>query len=161
MALFDSSRGIDSEDYDVLEYIKDKNSAKIAIITKCDSADTDTESVNTVLEKYGIENIIQISANERGEETVNAVKSVVDKLFTDEKIVIGEDAVISSARQYSSLVRARDYLASAADAIRIGLPQDAASSDIELALGAISELDGRRVTEEVVGDIFSRFCVGK
>jgi tRNA U34 5-carboxymethylaminomethyl modifying GTPase MnmE/TrmE len=39
--------------------------------------------------------------------------------------------------------------------------QDAASSDIERALGAISELDGRSVCEEIVSDIFSKFCVGK
>ena len=43
----------------------------------------------------------------------------------------------------------------------MGLPTDAASSDIEMALGAISEVDGRSVSEEVVARIFSRFCVGK
>ena len=83
------------------------------------------------------------------------------RLFKDEKITIGEDAVVYSARQNSALVRALLFLDTAAEAQRIGLPQDAVSSDVELALGAIGELDGKEVTEEVVSDIFARFCVGK
>ena len=58
-------------------------------------------------------------------------------------------------------MKAREYLNAAYTAYEIGLPQDAVSSDVELALGAVSEVDGRRVSEEVVADIFSRFCVGK
>ena len=42
-----------------------------------------------------------------------------------------------------------------------GFPQDLVSGDIEIALEAISELDGRAVSEEIVADIFSKFCVGK
>ena len=66
-----------------------------------------------------------------------------------------------SARQNSALIRALSYLDTAADAMKIGLPQDAVCSDVELALGAIGELDGKEVAEEVVSDIFAKFCVGK
>ena len=52
-------------------------------------------------------------------------------------------------------------LDSAIEAYESGISTDAASSDVELALGAIAELDGRAVSEEVVADIFSKFCVGK
>ena len=54
-----------------------------------------------------------------------------------------------------------DFLDFAEDSLNVGFSQDAASSDIERALGAISELDGRSVSEEIVSDIFSKFCVGK
>ena len=53
------------------------------------------------------------------------------------------------------------YLDAAYGAYMAGMPEDAASSDIELALGAIGELDGRAVSEEIVADIFAKFCVGK
>ena len=42
-----------------------------------------------------------------------------------------------------------------------GIPEDAASSEIERALGALGEVDGRSVNEEIIKDIFTRFCVGK
>ena len=102
-----------------------------------------------------------IASEERSNEALDTLTKEVTRLFTDEKITIGEDAVISSARQNAALVKALSFLDTAKDALRIGLPQDAVSSDVELALGAIGELDGREVSEEVVGDIFSKFCVGK
>ena len=49
----------------------------------------------------------------------------------------------------------------ALDNLAMGFPQDLVSGDIEIALEAISELDGRSVSEEIVADIFSKFCVGK
>jgi tRNA modification GTPase len=69
--------------------------------------------------------------------------------------------VISSARQRAELAEAREAISAAAEAIRSGVFADAASSDVEIALGAISRVDGRAVSEAVVDNIFSRFCVGK
>ena len=89
------------------------------------------------------------------------ISSVITALFTDEKIQPGEDAIITTARQNSELTRALTLIESALDGYSLGMTQDAVSSDIERALGAISELDGRGVSEAVVSDIFSKFCVGK
>ena len=58
-------------------------------------------------------------------------------------------------------MRAIDFIDAALSAYELGLMQDVASSDVERALGAIAELDGRAVSEEVVNDIFAKFCVGK
>ena len=49
----------------------------------------------------------------------------------------------------------------AIDALKAGFPEDATSGDLSLAIGAIGELDGREVSEEIVSEIFSHFCVGK
>lgn len=157
LALFDSSRPLDKEDAEILEYIKSAAAVKVAVITKSDSAQSDNINLPDSL----FTEVIKISARDKSDEALDAVRKTVTRLFTDEKISIGDDAIVSSARQNAALVRARDYLYTAAEAFRIGLPQDASSSDIELALGAISELDGRAVSEAVVSDIFARFCVGK
>ena len=82
-------------------------------------------------------------------------------MFFDEKISVRTDAVVATARQAAALERAAGFIDFAINAYESGLPQDAASSDIELALGAISELDGRAVSESVTSAIFSKFCVGK
>ena len=49
----------------------------------------------------------------------------------------------------------------AIESLALGYAQDAVSLDLEHALGAISEVDGRAVCEDVVADIFAKFCVGK
>ncbi len=159
--LFDSSGELDEEDEKILEYVDKKSAAKVAVITKCDLAEKKNEKMRSYLSERGFEYILEISAKRDGDDARELLARLCDNLFIDEKIKIGDDAVISSARQYAALVKASEFLRTAYDAYSIGLPSDAASSDIELALGAISELDGRAVSETVVADIFSKFCVGK
>ena len=159
LVLFDSTRDLDGEDDEIIEYLSGRRCEKIAIITKCDNCSCDDLSEH--LKSRGFDNIIQISSKNNPDDAVSAIACEIARLFTDEKITIGEDAVISSARQNSALVKAKSFLDTAAEALRLGLPQDVVSSDVELALGAIGELDGRGVSEEIVSDIFAKFCVGK
>ena len=49
----------------------------------------------------------------------------------------------------------------AEEALRMGMPLDAAAVSLDGAIGAILELTGERTTEAVVDEVFSRFCVGK
>ena len=58
-------------------------------------------------------------------------------------------------------MRAAEAAEAAESALRDGLPEDLCCVDLELALGALDEVDGRSVSEDIVGEIFSRFCVGK
>ena len=105
--------------------------------------------------------IIEISAEFGKEDAITELTDTVSSLFTDEKISVGNEAIISSARHNASLTRTLELVNSAITAYRTGFSADAASSDAERALGAIAELDGRAVSEEVVKDIFAKFCVGK
>lgn len=166
LALFSLEGELSKEDAEIIGKICEKPTAKIAVLTKSDLK-TSEKSCNGALVIDGtdysdrFDAIIEISAKESGIESLKALSDVTERLFTDEKIRIGDDAIISSARQRASLTRAKELAESALIAIESGLPQDAASSDIELSLGAIAELDGRAVSEEVTADIFSKFCVGK
>lgn len=158
-ALFDSTRGLDGEDSEIIDYLFTKECEKVALITKCDEGGSAV--LYEALKQRGFESIIEISGKTKPDEALSAISCEVMRLFTDEKITLGEDAVISSARQNSALVRALSYLDTASEALSLGLPQDAVSSDVELALGAVGEIDGKEVSEEVVSDIFAKFCVGK
>ena len=156
-AIFDTSREFDSEDENILEAVKKSTSTKIAIFNKSDLPCVfDCEKV---LPHFG--GSITISAEKSGDDASKDLSELVKSFFLDEKINLGTEAVISTARQNAALTRALDFVNLSIEAIAIGIPQDAVSADIERALGAISELDGRQVNEEVVSDIFSKFCVGK
>ena len=155
-AVFDNSREFDGEDLALIEEIKALNCAKIAIINKSDLEDKFDRS-----RLFGIfSHLIVTSANDE-EGTVRALRAAVEELFTDGAISVGQDAIIFSARQHAAISSALDHLRAAVEDLSLGFAQDAVSGHIERAIGAIGELDGRQVGEEIVADIFSKFCVGK
>ena len=157
LAVFDLSRELDEEDKALISELEDAEGTKVAILNKSDlDARLDRSAINAAFDEQ-----IEISAHSGGESALDALCALVDRLFTDEKITVGEAAIISSARQNAQLGRAIDFIDSAIGALELNLAQDVASSDVERALGAIAELDGRAVSEEVVNDIFAKFCVGK
>lgn len=157
IAVFDLSREFDREDEDLIAALQTARGAKICILNKEDSE----RKLDTGRLSVDFDATITISAREGEDRALALLTETVNRLFTDEKISTSVDPVITSARQHASLMRARECIDAAISAYSVGMPPDAASSDIELALGAIGELDGRSVSENVVGDIFSRFCVGK
>ena len=154
-AIFDISRPFDREDEVIVEAVNASSATKIAILNKTDLAHVLDES-----RLQGFDAIIRISAKEEA-QAISTLTSTVEKMFADEKIVVGADPIISSARQKASLTRSLDFINAATTSLQLGFSQDAVSTDVERALGAISELDGRAVSDEIVADIFSKFCVGK
>ena len=154
-AIFDISRPFDREDEVIVEAVNASSATKIAILNK-----TDLAHVLDERRLQGFDAIIRISAKEEA-QAISTLTSTVEKMFADEKIVVGADPIISSARQKASLTRSLDFINAATTSLQLGFSQDAVSTDVERALGAISELDGRAVSDEIVADIFSKFCVGK
>ena len=161
LAVFDLSRAMDESDRELIDEISKAQGYKVCILNKCDLVG-DAPAFDVSLLPSGIlEETISISADKDNAGAISTLSELINRLFTDEKISCGQDAIVSSARQHASLLRARAFIDTAIDAYSLGLPADAASSDIEMAIGAISELDGRAVSDSVVGDIFAKFCVGK
>jgi tRNA modification GTPase len=70
------------------------------------------------------------------------------------------DEIVINARQCAAVANAAEAVGSAIDSLD-GFTQDIAGMDIERALASIAEADGRSVSEDIVNEIFSRFCVGK
>ncbi len=91
---------------------------------------------------------------------LDALEAAVAALFTDdEPVPAGE--MLTNPRQADAVGRALDYVRAAKEAMGYGLAPDAVLTEIEGALGALGELSGRTVREDVTNGIFSRFCVGK
>lgn len=154
LAVFDGSRHLTEDDRALIASLRDLSATVIICINK---SDLPTQIEEEAFSAFPYR--IRLSAlNGVGRDDLTRL---VEQLFTDGNISLGEEAIIASARQNAALTGAISLVRQAAEAGRAGYPEDLLSSDLELALGALSELDGRAVSEEVVSEIFSHFCVGK
>ena len=72
-----------------------------------------------------------------------------------------ESSIVSSARHRESLCAAALQLGAVLDAMRLGLPADLLAEHLRSAIAAISGIIGEISTDQVLGEIFSKFCIGK
>ena len=86
---------------------------------------------------------------------------LIEKIYIDGEIEYSSACVVTNARQYASVCSALSHLDAAIESLAAGFTQDIAGMELELALSELGNLDGRKVTEDVVHNIFGRFCIGK
>jgi len=72
-----------------------------------------------------------------------------------------ESALVTHARHKQALEAASAQISEAAESLRSGLPADFASIDLRGALNSLGTITGETATEDVIAEIFSRFCIGK
>lgn len=75
--------------------------------------------------------------------------------------VDAQEVILSNARHYDALMRADEALARVAEGINSGLSQDFVAMDIRQSLRDLGEITGEITTDDLLGNIFSNFCIGK
>ncbi len=155
LAVFDGSRTPDRDDCELCDYLLSLDAVKIAIINKTDLGTSD--KMHSLAEKFDIS--IPFSA----ESGVGFDKLVaaVERLYIDDKLDMGQNAIIANARQNTAVITAVETLSCAIDAIKAELPLEVCCVEVENALSALGEVDGRTVSEDIISKIFANFCVGK
>lgn len=103
------------------------------------------------------DNVLTISAHTG--EGLDTLSDAVAALYPAGETPAGE--LLTNARQADAVSRALSAVAEARSALRIGMTPDVVLTDCEAALEALGELNGKRIREDLVDTIFSRFCVGK
>ena len=155
LAVFDASRLPDDDDVRLAELAKGSGASSIALINKSDISSG--EAWNALCSAFDRTVRISASTGEGFEE----LRNTVEQMFMDGDIDIENDAVVTGARQYAALTSSADLLERALNDIRAGMSLDACCVGVECAMSALGEADGREIGEEIVSEIFSRFCVGK
>lgn len=156
LAVVDGSREANENDAEYFSKIKQSGGYTVAVINKSDLGEH-TKSAEKLCE--GFDACVRISAK-TGEGFAALEKCVCDA-FIDGSVDTENDAVVSNERQYGALVLAASQLRQAITGLEHGYETDLICSDVERAMDSLAQIGGRSVSEDIIANIFSRFCVGK
>ena len=144
-----TQNGLEAEDLRILEILKNKNS--IILLNKIDEKDNGLE--NDINIKNVNKPVVKISAKTK--EGLEDLYEQILKMFKLNEIEINDGEVITNIRQ------SIDALEQAKKGIEIEMPIDVVAVSLKEALEDLSEITGENVSEDIINNIFSKFCLGK
>ncbi len=151
----DGSTALDKEDEAVVSGLPRRNGAVMGVVNKLDLPQiVDLDRV----EALSGHPVVPISAK-TGEGLERLVSSLVEHALGG--TALSNEVVITNERHAHALQEARASLARAIEASKEGLSEECASADLRGALDRLGEIVGIVTTEDVLGHIFSTFCIGK
>ncbi|MBQ9162363.1 MAG: tRNA uridine-5-carboxymethylaminomethyl(34) synthesis GTPase MnmE [Clostridia bacterium] len=157
LALLDGSRPADGDDEALVTQVAELDIPVLWVITKSDLGTNEKCSALTLLPSDAKPVFISSLTGEGIEELAERI----NLMYVDEDLRTGEDAIVFNARQSSALKRAAGGLREAVGLLESELPYDICAEGIRSAMSALAELCGREVREDVISEIFAKFCVGK
>lgn len=136
----------------VLPLCQDKH--LLVIVNKCDKA---TPTTITPLPK----NATQINISAKTKQGIEQLKTQLSLLLPDADIMAG-NAIVSNIRHLKALQSANDDINRVLEGLQTDLPTDLVSQDLRSCLYHLAQITGGEIqTDEVLGNIFKHFCIGK
>ena len=163
LAVFDASSELTEADHAVVSALKstmrEHPSQNIMILlNKCDLPVVVKEETITALFDRKLPIFLLSTLTGEGWDHVT---DYIQKAFIDGSLNLNESAIVMNARQHACLLSALEAVRRGKASLIDGITFDVVSSDLEEALEALKQTDGRSVSEDIVASIFSHFCVGK
>ena len=155
IAIFDSSKDLEEEDIEILNLIKGKKS--IILLNKSDL----NSKINENDDRFTsiTENILRISAlNKYG---IDELYEKIAELFNLNEINLDNEILITNIRHKNIISKSLENVNKAKEALEINMPIDIITIYIKEILEDLGEITGEVVTEDIINEIFSKFCLGK
>lgn len=155
IAILDSSKELTEEDFEILEIAKNKKS--IVILNKSDLK----QKINAQNQKLEIfnKNIINLSA--KNKTGLNLLFEKITNMFNLNEINLDNDVVITNERHKNLVSKAIENLNKAEQTLKDGMPIDIVEISLKDVLNNLGSITGEEAGEEIINEIFSRFCLGK
>ena len=152
--IIDSSKELDDNDKEIMKLIKDKK--YIVLLNK-----SDLQSVVDInnLSELDSDKIINISA--KNNQGIDVFENTVKEMFFGGEIDFNNEVFITNARQKNDIRNAYDSLTLVKQSIEDEMPEDFYSIDLMNAYESLGRVIGESLEDDLVDNIFSKFCMGK
>lgn len=152
--VIDASSALDESDSSIMELLRGKKA--IVLLNKSDLKTVVT--ADTLREKLA-HKVISVSAKER--TGIAELEEAVKEMFFEGELSFNDQLYAINARQKEQFLAAKASLASVKQSIEDGMPEDFYSIDLMAAYEALGNVIGASVEDDLVEEIFSKFCMGK
>ena len=150
----DGSRDLDENDYQIMDFIKERKA--VVLLNKSDLEQV--VSVDEIIDKSG-HSVIAISA--KREDGIDKLEEKIKSLFYEGEIDFNDQVMITNVRHAQALKEAYDSVLMVERSIEDGMPEDFYSIDLMNAYEKLGLIVGESVEDDLVNEIFSKFCMGK
>lgn len=152
--VIDASVPLDENDERIMELLKGRKS--ILLLNKTD--------LPSVVEKEDLQaktNAPILSVSAREERGLEALSALIKEMFFEGEISFNDEVYITNMRQKRALEEALASFRMVEDSIAVGMPEDFFSIDLMNAYEQLGSIIGESCGEDLVNEIFSKFCTGK
>lgn len=150
----DSSTPLDENDEKIMGMIKDRTA--LVLLNK---SDLDTVTTEEMIASHLDQKIIKVSMKEN--QGVDELENAIKELFFHGKVELNDEVYITNARHKAALSNAKDSLNMVLDSIAMEMPEDFYSIDLMNTYEELGNILGESLGEDLVNEIFSKFCTGK
>ena len=150
----DASRELDQNDFDIIEMIRDKKA--IILLNK---SDLTTVITKDMIQSHIDKTILSISAKE--EQGIKEFEETLKKMFFHGEISFNDEVYITNMRHKAAIQDAYSSLQKVIVSIDNDMPEDFYSIDLLDAYESLGSITGETIGEDLVNEIFSKFCMGK
>lgn len=150
----DASRELDKNDFEIIEMIQNKKS--IILLNK---ADLTTVVSKDMIKAHINKPMIEISAKE--ETGIQELEKTLKEMFFNGELSFNDEVYITNIRHKTAIQEAYDSLKKVMISIENNMPEDFYSIDLLDAYESLGSITGETIGEDLVNEIFSKFCMGK
>ena len=152
----DSSTGLDENDEAIMASLQNKKAIILLNKSDLDSVISPEMICEKTQNSYPV---IEMSVKEN--KGIDVLEQQIKELFYHGEISFNDEIYITNARQKASLISAFEALKKVLESIEMCMPEDFFSIDLMSAYEALGNIIGEAVGEDLVNEIFGRFCMGK
>ena len=155
LVILDNTKELTKEDKEILKIAENKNS--IILLNKVDLKENNLEE-NEEVKKIN-KKIIKISA--KNGNGIEELYNEIEKMFQIENLETDGEIIITNIRHKNQIENGLKNINEAIKAVNNNLPIDIISISIKQTLEDLGKITGANVSEDIINEIFSKFCLGK
>ena len=155
IAIFDGTKALEKDDIDILNLIVDKNA--IILLNKIDISDTILDKDENIIKCN--KNVIKISA--KNGDNIDLLYKTIAKMYQINDIEIDDGDIITNIRHKNQIDEAIDSINKTRETINNNMPVDIIEIYLKQVLSDLGKITGDDITEDIINEIFSKFCLGK